>query len=296
MFTVIMANKIAILLSEQDNYPEGRGHFIWWLCDVWREWGIEIEILKGTQHFVAADLLIPHIDTTVLPESYSDFFLKYPRVINGCVRDISKRRISRNLLARGDSHAGPVIVKTDWNSGGVRDAHFPTRKIVFSTMPKPSFWSRWLNQKQNRAGAGWAKANCMNTEDYSVFPSLQAVPEAVFTNNSLVVERFLPEFERGIYYLRIYTFLGDQAYCARLGSMQPIVKNKNIVSRKEVPIPEEVVQFRRELGFDYGKLDFVIHEGQVVVLDVNHTPGRIKSEEQMKANASRLAPGINDFF
>jgi hypothetical protein len=288
--------KIAILLHEQDNYPKRRGHFIWSLCDVWREWGMEIEILKGTQKYREADLLIPHVDTTVLPETCAVFFQRYQRVANRRVEDISKRGISRNLLTRDDAHAGPVIIKTNWNSGGIPDAHFPGRKIIFGTEAKKRFWDGWLNNRRSRTTHDWGKINCMKTDDYRVFPALKDVPEAIFNNESLVVERFLPEFENGVYYLRIYTFLGDRAYCARLGSPHPIVKNKNIVSREEVAIPDEVVKFRRELGFDYGKLDFVIHEGRVVVLDVNRTPGLIKSVEQMKANALRLAAGINSLF
>jgi hypothetical protein len=288
--------KIAILLHEHDNYPEGRGHFIWSLCDVWREWGMEIEILKGTQKYREADLLIPHVDTTVLPEAYEVFFKKYQRVANRRVRDISKRGISQNLLARTDAYTGPVIVKTNWNSGGIPDIHFPGHKIIFATGVKKRFWDGWLNNQKSRTADDWAKINCMNTDDYQVFPALKDVPEAIFNNESLVVERFLPEFENGVYYLRIYTFFGDRAYCARLGSPDPIVKNKNIVSREEVSIPDEVVDLRCELGFDYGKLDFVIHEGRVVVLDVNRTPGRIKSEEQTKANALRLAAGVNSLL
>jgi hypothetical protein len=288
--------KIAILLHEHDNYPEARGHFIWSLCDVWREWGMEIEILKGTQKYSEADLLIPHVDTTVLPETYAVFFQKYAHVANRRVHDISKRGISRNLLTRNDPYAGPVIVKTDWNSGGMPDTHFPGRKIMFSTTAKKRFWDGWLNNRWDRTAHDWAKINCMSSDDYQVFPTLAKVPKAIFTNESLVVERFLPEFENGIYYLRIYTFLGDRAYCARLGSPDPIVKNRNIVSREEVPIPDEMVNLRRALDFDYGKLDFVIHEGRVVVLDVNRTPGAIKSEEQMKANALMLADGINSLF
>ena len=288
--------KIAILLHEHDNYPKGRGHFIWSLCDVWREQGMEIEILKGIKKYREADLLIPHVDTTILPDGYAVFFQKYPRVLNHRVRDISKRGISQNLLTRDDAYAGPVIVKTNWNSGGIPDTHFPGRKIIFATEVKKRFWDGWLNNRRSRMTHDWGKINCMNTDDYQVFPALKNVPEAIFNNESLIVERFLPEFENRVYYLRIYTFLGDRAYCARLGSPDPIVKNKNIVTREEVAIPNEVVNLRRELGFDYGKLDFVIHEGRVVVLDVNRTPGRIKSEEQMKANALRLAAGVNSLF
>src|SRR6202012_5821213 len=91
--------KIAILLHEKDSYPKSRGHFIWSLCDIWRERGIEIAVLKGVGKYIEADLLIPHVDATILPPAYENFFRKYPRVVNVQLHDISKRFISRNLLS-----------------------------------------------------------------------------------------------------------------------------------------------------------------------------------------------------
>jgi hypothetical protein len=287
--------KIVILLHEKDRYPAAAGYFIWTLCEVWREWGIEIEAVKGTRKPVAADLLIPHIDATVLPRAYVDFFESHPRVVNRRLHDISKRLVSRNLLARTDSHDGQVIVKTNLNSGGSPDANLSGHKIVYSGK-RGNFWSGWLNFRRKKKSSDWREINCMDSHDYQLFPSLAAVPEAVFANPSLVVERFLPEYENGVYYLRVYQFLGDCGYCARVGSRHPIVKQKNIISREEVPVPDEIIAIRRELGMDYGKLDFVVREGRVILLDVNRTPGRIRPIERMKANASRLAPGINGLF
>jgi len=37
-------------------------------------------------------------------------------------------------------------------------------------------------------------------------------------------------------------------------------------------LPEPVLDMRRQLGLDYGKIDYAIHAGQVVILDVNRTP------------------------
>jgi hypothetical protein len=288
--------KIVILLHEKDRYPKSAGHFIWSLCDVWRGCGIEIAPLKGIDKYVEADLLIPHLDTTVLPGEYTDFFQKYPRVVNHRLQDISKRLVSRNLLTPGHPYDGPVIVKTNFNNGAIPDVKLHGHKILFSTRTRKSFWDLLLNRRIQNADQHWATINCMNPNDYQIFPSIKDVPEGVFTNESLVVERFLPEYKNGVYYLRVYKFFGDRAYCAQLGSYHPIVKQKNIISREEVSIPDEVVAFRREFGMDYGKLDFVIREGRVTVFDVNRTPGLIKSKEQMKANALRLAPGINSFF
>ncbi len=285
--------RIAILLHESDHESRLEGYFIWALREVWREQGIQVEIIKGIRHHVQADLLIPHVDATVLPPAYADFLAKYPRVINRSVRDISKRTISQNILARNDSYDGPVIVKTNLNCGGGPELPLTEPKIFFSR-EKINFWRGWFNRKQY--SSDWSKINCMKSEDYQVFASLKEVPDAVFANPWLVVERFLPEHEKGIYYLRIYKFFGDRAYGARLGSPNPIVKQKNIVHREDIPIPDEVIEARSKLGMDYGKLDFVVHDGRVIILDVNRTPGRFGPESRMHAKAHQLAPGIESFF
>jgi hypothetical protein len=41
-----------------------------------------------------------------------------------------------------------------------------------------------------------------------------------------------------------------------------------------VPVPDDLRETRRRLGFDYGKWDFVLHEGRAVLIDANKTPGR----------------------
>ena len=91
-------------------------------------------------------------------------------------------------------------------------------------------------------------------------------------------------------------FFGDRGYCARFGSPHPIVKQKNIISREDIPISDEVLAVRRRLGMDYGKLDFVVHDGRTIVFDVNRTPGIFNPPERMKAKAMLLAPGIHSFF
>ena len=204
--------KIVILLHENDRESRLRGYFIQALREVWLESGCKVEILRGVSRHVEADVMIPHIDATVLPQAYVDFLEKYPRVVNRHVRDISKKTISRNLLNQNDSYDGPVIVKTNLNCGGAPELSFTEPKIFFSAQ-KINSWRSWFNRK--RRSSDWAKINCMKPEDYQVFASLKEVPEPVFANPWLVVERFLPERGNDLYYLRIYKFFGDRAYAAR---------------------------------------------------------------------------------
>jgi hypothetical protein len=291
---VASKKRVAILLHETDPYPRLKVHFIWALADLWQHENIEIQVLKGPNEMIDADLLIPHIDLTVLPDAYGEQFRRSSRVVNRNVRDISKRVISRNLLARDEPFDGPVIVKTDLNYGGIPEAR------INGTLPKPArkrAWSilAWTLKSRSR-DPNWADVKVMDTSEYRIFPSVKAVPEAAFSNPALVVERFLPERENGRYHLRIYQFLGDCGYCARLGSTEPIVKMKSVMTREEIPVPEEMIALRHELGLDYGKMDFVLHEGRVVLLDVNRTPGLINPPERMQASALRLAPGIHAFL
>jgi hypothetical protein len=161
--------------------------------------------------------------------------------------------------------------------------------------PKKSWWNLFA-RKETAEPTDWAKLESIAAADYKVFPSLNDVPAAAFENPALVVEKFLPEMSDGLYRLRIYQFFGDRGYCALLGSREPIVKMKSIVTREEIPVPDEIIALRHELGLDYGKMDFVIRDGQVVLFDINRTPGRIKPEQRLQANAQKLAPGVHSFF
>jgi hypothetical protein len=284
--------RIAILLSEDDRYPRRQGYFIWAMCRIWEQDGMEIKVLKGIKEMVEADLLIPHIDLTTISPDYTTFFDRFPRVVNRQLLDISKRRISRNLVTSSDAYAGQVIVKTNLNCGGIPEAR------LNGTMPKAQKKSWWkiFARKETAEPTDWAKLESIAAADYKVFPSLNDVPAAAFENPALVVEKFLPEMSDGLYRLRIYQFFGDRGYCALLGSREPIVKMKSIVTREEIPVPDEIIALRHELGLDYGKMDFVIRDGQVVLFDINRTPGRIKPEQRLQANAQKLAPGIHSFF
>jgi hypothetical protein len=111
----------------------------------------------------------------------------------------------------------------------------------------------------------------LHPTDYPVFPSVQEVPEGVFANRNLVVEKFLPEIAEGDYCLRYYYFFGSAGVNFLFRSKERVIK---AVTDKveEAPIPEELYEMRKRLGFDYGKFDYVLCDGKVVLFDVNRTP------------------------
>ena len=110
--------RIAILMHEKDGEHTIHQYVITLLADHWREDGHEVFFLFGTKRFVPADLIIVHVDLSVVPDSYLRFAARYPVAVNGRVRDIRKSTFSTGLLRPDDLWQGPVIVKSDFNYAG----------------------------------------------------------------------------------------------------------------------------------------------------------------------------------
>lgn len=278
--------RIAILLHERHVDAEKTRYIIWSLRDIWRARGVEVVTVHGTAVVPDADLLIPHLDVTVVPKEYARVVDAHPRALNRAVRDVSKRAFSRQLVRPGDGYEGAVIVKTDRNSGGWSDRHLVGR-------PRPRRLTRLLHRLSGRYHA-LAHAGNLDSHDYPVFPSVREVPREVFDNPALVVERFVPERRDGQYCLRNYTFCGTRHVCGLQRYPDPVVKSTRGSKREDVDVPDSIVAARERLGLDYGKLDFVLHEGEPVLIDVNPTPiyGRPKPDAAERARSEWLAGGI----
>jgi hypothetical protein len=81
----------------------------------------------------------------------------------------------------------------------------------------------------------------------------------------------------------------------RLLSPSPIIKGHPEFSEPVDP-PEELLEIRNRLGFDYGKFDYVMHKGKVHIIDANKTPGNPDVPETNTTMCSKLAQGILDFI
>jgi hypothetical protein len=277
---------IAILVHKNASF-ENPNYVLHAFTEIWRENGWHISVLQGPQGKIAADLAILHVDLTMIPHDYVEYLEQFPKVLNGRITDISKRKISTNLVRRKDGYDGPVIVKTNRNCGGRTDAELATG----------------TNGLRRRALAmrrrlPWSMRNELETSRYKVFSSARDVPYLVWLNPGLVVERFLPEMREGFYCLRTWIFLGDRETNSVSYSQQPIVKSSNVVRREVVPdVPEELRQVRRNMGFDFGKFDYSIVDGRVVLYDTNSTPtlGAIPKEQYLP-RAQHLAEGLKAFL
>jgi hypothetical protein len=278
--------QIIILISRDASFVRWK-YFLDEIAKVWMEHGVRVTVQHGPAPFIEADLAISHVDLTIVPPDHMAFLARYPRVINGAVSDISKRRISRQLLRRGEAYDGPVIVKTNWNSGGWRE------RELFGGRGN---WHRAFDQLRGRLP--WPYRASIDTSAYPILPSIDHVPWIVWKNPDLVVERFLCEKQDGLYCLRTWVFLGDQETNSISFSHQPVVKLNSIVRREVEPhVPPELREMRKQLGFDFGKFDYAIVDGRAVLFDANRTPtlGSMKPE-QFLPRVRLLARGLNAFL
>lgn len=271
-------HKLAVLSHANDDFADF--YLMNRMVDLWRASDREVVVLKGTGRFEPADMLIMHINLTVVPDEYLAFAARYPKVINGLARDISKRNISANLVGRRDAHAGSVIVKTNRNYGG-----HPEHIYLPPTIP------RRIRNKLQRF-LPWSLADNLEADAYPIYSSRREVPRLVWYNPHLVVEKYLPEREGDYYALRMWVFFGEREVSLRVLSPHPIVKAANIVHREYgLEIPDVLRNMRKKLGFDYGKFDYGVVDGQCVLYDANRTPSSSAGQTGMLV-AAELAKGL----
>jgi hypothetical protein len=214
------------------------------------------------------------VDLSIVPDEYIKFAQFYPIVLNGKVRDIRKSSFSKNIVKQNSTYNGKVIVKSNLNYAGAPELLSGLNKQLTSNQifKKP--------------------------EDYKVYNKLSEVPHHFFNNKNIVVEKFLPEVENGLYVIRNYHFLGDRITSTKLTSKNPIVNGRTMIKSETVEPHPDIIKMRRELNFDYGKFDYVIHKGKVILFDINKTTGAggIPVTPELLAIRRYRATGIYNYF
>src|SRR5215467_3937596 len=119
---------IAILVHRYDSF-ENTGYILSEIAEIWRKSGLPVSVLQGPGTRIDADIAILHVDSTVVPDDHQAFMQQYPTIINGRVTDISKHLISRHRV-HSESEEGPVIVKTNRNYRGRREAYHALRGLL----------------------------------------------------------------------------------------------------------------------------------------------------------------------
>lgn len=287
---------LAILTHPMDDFGQGRS-LVNLMIPRWEAMGIRV-VIADPDHYVPADLAFLHVSLSVVPDAYRCLAVRYPRVVNGAALDMRKRRFSRQIVEREGPDPGMVIVKTDANSGGFRElrgrvlgsflGHLvrrPDRRQALCT---------WFADVESRRS--WQRRRALPVDHYPVFASRDLVPAGVWRNPNLVVERFLAEREGDQYCCRHWLFMGSREVHRRTLSPNPVVRFPGPLEPLLDPVPEELRAIRRELGFDYGKFDYAIVGGRVVLYDVNRTTGTADDPGCHAETIDVLAPGILDFI
>ena len=129
-----------------------------------------------------------------------------------------------------------------------------------------------------------------------VYEAFSEVPQKAFSDPDVVVEKFIPETEGDLVIIRTHVFFGENVTSYQLRSKSQVVKFRNVVDFKQIEVDPEVVEITSRLNVDFGKIDYVVHDGKACVFDVNKTPSGsgkgVRSSEQIVANQRYRARGL----
>jgi len=278
--------RIALLFHERDRSRNLLRYDIMHIAKYWLQAGHQVFPVFGTAKFVPADIAILHIDLSLVPGAYVDFANRYEICLNKKAIDIRKTAISRQLLQQGDNYQGQVIIKSNANTAGI-----PERV-------NGNWWSRRKFQWNQIGPKRQQQLVIRKASDYRVLENISQVPEEVFSRDDLVVEKFLPERDGDFYCTRTYLFLGDGESCQRNFSGSPIVSWSNSQPTQACEIHPQLALWRKHMEFDYGKFDYVIHDGQAVLLDANKTTGSGDSvgDALVEQDRKKQAEGLLSYY
>ncbi|MBI4751709.1 MAG: hypothetical protein HY774_24770 [Acidobacteria bacterium] len=287
-----MKKRIVILFHEFQ-YDRSSQYMIDELAELWREEGMEVIEIYGVDRVVPADVVILHIDLSVVPPEYLDFARQYPVALNTGLTDIRKTTVSRNLVKSGDLYVGPVIVKSNLNYAGA-----PERKLKEAQLRQSSFW---LKRLQHRIFPFLKKSSVFQSNlEYQIFDRIEDVPRSLFNNPDVVVEKFFTCRQEELYCIHNLYVLGNLRTGTRLLGHHPIVNGRTYQRIDYVDPDSEVLEQFADVHLDYGKIDYVFHEGKVVIIDINKTVGDSRKVFQRTPELARfyktLAAGIHFYL
>lgn len=265
--------RIVVITHEYDHF-HAQPYFLKLILPHIASRGHEVIVTAGTDQFVEADLAILHVDLTITPPEYLDLAGRYPRTVNLAVSDISKPKVSQAALRPGDRWDGPVIVKSRLNAhGGPERNH---------------------NQRAAALGRPLPYPDLKPVGRYRIFEKFADIPQQIHARDDLCIEKFLCDHDGQGYRVYLWSFFGSRGAANFRRGSNPLVKGLDVRVVKDVEVPEELRAERKRLGYDFGKFDYVMHEGRAVLIDANKTSGvPTDNIRRMSVFAAEYAPGID---
>jgi hypothetical protein len=289
---------LAILTHPADDFGR-RPHLARLMIPLWEAMGVRVVVVRDPAADAPADVALLHVSLTVVPESQRSLAGRYPRVVNGGALDLRRSRWSRLRVGREGADPGPVIVKTDLNSHGWRELRGAILGSAAGSLIRRLGWDDRATFAAARLAArrSWSKRRHLPGGAYPVYPRREAVPEGVWSNPHLVVERYLPEPSGDGHVCRHWLFLGDREVYRRTYSAGTEVKMASgPIEATDDGVPDELRAERERLGFDYGKFDYGVVDGEVVLYDANRTPGASTDATRHGGTIAELSGGLRAFL
>lgn len=254
-------NDLVVLAHEYDALNKKSNYVILLVARILAAVGFKVVLQKGLKNPHKGRAVINQVDLTVTPPDYAAYMDSFPVAINGRLLDISKTVVcsDETFVTTEEAFDGPVIVKTRFNYGGVPEQRVLHRQGILPSDPP----------------FDWRTTPYLVPKNYPIFQGSEQVPTGVWENPNLVVQRLLTEQDdAGLYCLRFWYVLGDKGFHVLNKARAPVVKGADIIERHLVDMetPANLVSAQAELGVDFGRFDYVIIDGQAVILDVNRSP------------------------
>ena len=90
---------IAVVFHATASAARMRAYRIWHCAQTWAQMGIDVRVVNGPAVPPGVDLVIPHVDLSLLPPEYRRLLDAPGIVLNRRVVDIRRRSFSRNLVS-----------------------------------------------------------------------------------------------------------------------------------------------------------------------------------------------------
>ncbi|MFO1183746.1 MAG: hypothetical protein U1E56_03025 [Bauldia sp.] len=257
-----MSADLDVYVEHVGNFQRARGYTLTYLIDDLRGRGARVIVRDRFDGSNLGRAALVHVDLTDVPSEFRPIADHYPLAINGRALSIRRTLYSAARITADSSWSGPVIVKTVLNAGGrperrYRRAHSVSARLIHAA-----------RKFVPRLGVA-------PPHPYQVFASIAEVPAAIWSEESLIVERFLPgSLDLPIVKYRFLFCL--EAEVTLRGTFDDLFcRGKFILDHGTVSEgpPAEVRAIRERLQVDFGAIDYFIVDGVATVVDVNKTVG-----------------------
>jgi hypothetical protein len=281
---------IDIYVENRWSFREAREYTLKLLLPFLTEAGVHFRILDRAEPPPRdpADAAFLHIDLTDVPRAFTGLHTRYDRVINGHALTIRRTLYSTARVARDTTWQGPVIAKTVLNSGGYPELHYRKNR---------SLQSRLLHEWRRLSTPHYKAQIC---PPYAVYDAPDRVPDSVWRDERMIVERFLPgNLNLPVEKCR-YSFMFDTELNLRSTYDDLLCHPAKVLSTELIAdVPEPVRRVRRERRLDYGAIDYFMVDGAAIVVDANKTvcttPAWVTQYESVADYIDRLAATLIAF-